>query len=199
MKSRGLAETIIRLGALLAFCLGLETAIPMTTQYVRMLLGPEQFPADHLWLELALVAEPLGILLALALLFGLSRPIAMLLAGPEPPVAQGPGCAILGVALLVRGAAGLGGALVTGHVGPAFAPTLVGCWFFLQGSAEVMRLLIPNLRTQAGLLVVARGDRSQFTAAVIQLAAGLVVTVRAGRLSAWCTRVQKTAAKEPAP
>ena len=122
MKSRGLAETIIRLGALLAFCLGLETAIPMTTQYVRMLLGPEQFPADHLWLELALVAEPLGILLALALLFGLSRPIAMLLAGPEPPVAQGPGCAILGVALLVRGAAGLGGALVTGHVGPAFAP-----------------------------------------------------------------------------
>jgi len=77
--------------------------------------------------------------------------------------------------------------------------TLVGCWFFLQGSAEVLRLLIPNLRTQAGLLVVARGDWSQFTAAVIQLAAGLVVTVRAGRLSAWCTRVQKTAAKEPAP
>ncbi len=60
-------------------------------------------------------------------------------------------------------------------------------------------LLIPNLRTQAGLLVVARGDWSQFIAAVIRLAAGLAVTVRAGRLSAWCTRVQETAAKEPAP
>jgi hypothetical protein len=117
VKSRGLTETIIRLGALLAFCLGLELAIPVTILHIDMVQAPVNLRST-----LAGVSASLGMSLALALLFGLSRRIAARFKGPEPPVAQGPGYAIVGGALLVRGAAGLGAFLVTDHLGLMFAP-----------------------------------------------------------------------------
>jgi len=117
VKPRGLTETIIHLGSLLGFCLGLEMAVPLTIFHIAMLQTPVNLRST-----LAGVSASLGMSLALALLFGLSRPIAARFNGPEPPVAQGPGYAIVGVALLVRGTAGLGAFLVTDHLGLIFAP-----------------------------------------------------------------------------